>query len=307
VEYRHGPGVNQFLLDRVGFSGNRSPGWRQFLSTAVTFENLGWPDSATTRNGTAEEAYKLLEANLPQVQAAGTKLRVCDDHLWNEGDGGSQEKADASSENSRQRHRDRIKNEKDGVDDEFDDLEELLKQIFTHWMPGWSSQGSGEIRQVLGEDLPEVDWERILVRRIQARCNWVLSSAGLHPIGKSRGCFRRCCCHRIASWKTGCFRPAGSGRVWEHFPETLGRFMAMARTIPPDRADLTLIVFDTVAYETDLTQSLRGVPGGAALPFSALKITQRLIGVSRADCRVDGRACSEAVRPPARAMVLADH
>jgi hypothetical protein len=121
--------VNQFLLDRVGFSGKRSPGWRQFLSTAVTFENLGY--DANTRNMTAEDACKLLEANLPQVQAVGPKLRVCDDHLWNEDAGGSPEEAGARGKNG-YNTRDRLQNDDNPAADKFDDIEELLKQIFTY-------------------------------------------------------------------------------------------------------------------------------------------------------------------------------
>jgi predicted metal-dependent peptidase len=264
--------VNQFLLDRVGFSKNRSPGWRMFLSTAVTFENLGWSGGPKTENMTAEEAYELLEANLPQVQAAGAKLQACDDHLWSEGDGGSPEEADACGKNGCQNKRDRLQNDEDPVADKFDDIEELLNQIFTYWMPGWSPHGSGEVRQVLGVDPPEVDWERILVRRVQGAIQMGLEQRWAPPNRKIAWMFPSV----LLPSDRELDRPVvsvllaldASGSI---SPETLGRFMAIARTIPPGRAELATIVFDTVAYEADPTPPLRSVPGGGGTSFQCIE------------------------------------
>ncbi len=299
--------VNEFLLEQVGFSRNEPTSWKSFLSSAITFGNTGLSIAAGRGSLTAEEAYDLLVTNLSHVQVRAARLQACDEHPWNDGDGGDGtgqrdgDRADDSGDDTAQGDADQ--EEPEASEGSIDEVEDRLRQIFHNWMPGWSPCGCGELRQVLSQRTAVVDWERVLARRIEDSFQVGFEQRWSPPSRKIAWMFPRVLLpaeRELERPRTSVLLAVdASGSI---SPETLSRFLALARSIPAERADVSVIIFDTVVHEVDLRSPPVTVPGGGGTSFQCIEDyaakLQKYPGLIVV--LTDGLAPTPQVRHPAR-------
>ncbi len=271
--------VNQFLLHQVGFCTGSSAQWADFIATAITFENLGLAGGLQARDMTAEQVYGLLLTNLPKLHKQYGQVRACDEHAWaqeaGENSGQSTSPPSVDRAPAKLGPHDRHKDEEQADERrqvELDGFGRQIKDIFRLWMPGWSPDGAGELREVLKVAPPVVDWERILRQRIEHCLHSGYEQRWAPPNRKIAWLYPNVLLPAELDLER--LRPSvllaidASGSVSQ---DGLSKLLAVARSIPPDRAQVSAIIFDTIIHELDLEAELTSVPGGGGTSFQCIE------------------------------------
>jgi predicted metal-dependent peptidase len=245
--------VNNFLLEKVGFSDISNPRFRNFLKSAITFENLPISPVSQRLSLTAEEVYELLVRNQKTVQKNSSDLHACDDHDWSDDRVQNETKEGMMDDDSGEPTQSNNDYEVEG-NETIEDLVEQSQKIFREWMPNWGDTPLGELRAI-GEITKSIDisWDLILSKRIASCIKLAFEERWAPPNRK------------IAWLYPDILLPAdqeveqplvsilmaidASGSISQ---SVLNKLVAIARSIPKNQVQLTVVSFDTRIYPVDI-------------------------------------------------------
>jgi len=278
--------VNAFLLDVIGFAQICSRDFQQFIRAAVTLANLGF----TIRRDdhcrmSAEEIYEWLLNNSSQLNEKALALQACDDHRW-------PDSADGSSNDSRtstrrpQKDCEEPSEPKKGhgspcqgrnCDDALaaclDELGNEVHALLEEWLPAWGNTALGEVRAVAATAAAvPVDWDYVLSCRI-ASCLYSCREERWAPAHRKIAWLYPAVLlpaeQESQRWRSSVLMAIdASGSV---SGAVLARLLAVARSLPGDRVELTTVSFDTEVYDFDLDKKLPRLRGGGGTCFDAIE------------------------------------
>ncbi len=279
--------VNAFLLQKVGLAGITTGSFREFLTSAITFEALPIAPAGHQLSLTAEQVYDLLTGDTRAVQgndansrsrggdgrrpahgsksneagdagddaqasrAKASNVSACDEHEWSELDCG----ATAGARESIRR------------------LAEQVQRVVREWLPSWGDEACGEWRAI-GEVHPpvRVAWDFVLCRRISSCVELVIEQRWAPPNRKTAWLYPDLLLptdHDVERRRRSVLLALDASGSIE--PAVLDRLAAVARSIPTDQVQLTTISFDSAAYHVDLWAKPPRIRGGGGTSFDAVE------------------------------------
>lgn len=273
--------TNHFLLYGVRLIRIRSPGFRSFIRSSITFDNLQIPPSLDRDGLTAEQVYDLLQQNLQRALAAAGNVTACDEHPWS-------------------------KEQQPGLEEgpEFEEVVEALQQAFREGTPAWGNQSLGEVRAA-GDALETVhlSWDQVLSQRLASCFRTAFEERWAPP-------------HRKLAWLyPDVLLPAdreiekpvssvllavdASGSISR---DVLNRLLGVVRSLPHGRVALTSVSFDTRTYPVDPWAFSPNIRGGGGTSFDAVESFANELDQYPDIVLVltDGRAPRPTVRHPGR-------
>ena len=243
--------VNEFLLQRAGFSNIPDAGFAEFMRSAITFKNLQVAPPGKWLTLTAEETYNLLLEKRPGRLSAGADLVACDEHVWPETD------IDASA----------------GIAEELEDLIDEIQLALRTCEGAWGDASVGELRAI-GADLKPIslNWDLILASRIASCLNLAYEQRWAPPSRKLAWMFPDILLpsdQQMEELRTSLIVAVdASGSISQ---AVLDRFIKIARSIPRDRVELRSVSFDTAIYPLDIWADPPGILGGGGTSFNVIE------------------------------------
>jgi predicted metal-dependent peptidase len=285
--------VNTFLLQKVGFAKIISKSFRNFIKSAITFENLPIAPANKQLSLTAEQVYDLLVNDTKAVQGNASKnpkgrvqraTPVGKCGLTQRASNEARQVETGATGSGRRVSTIKACDEHGWSEADFDStpeqsepigkLAEQAQQIFREWLPSWGDSSSGELRAIGGIIKPvNISWDFVLSRRI-ASCiqiaieqRWAPPNrkiAWLYPavlLPADREVERRHMSVLIAIDSSGSIPPP-----------VLERLVAVAHSIPADRVQVTAVSFDAKVYPVDIWAKEPKVWGGGGTSFNAVEV-----------------------------------
>ena len=243
--------TNTFLLEKVGFGNITNPRFHKFLESSITFDNLPIASANDRLKLTAEEVYDLIAKNAITLRKNTLSLVACDNHTWlNEGDEGEMQGNDAVAE-----------------------LVEETQRIFREWLPNWGDTPVGELRAI-GEITASVSfgWDKILSLHIASAIKIAYEDRWAPPNRKIAWLYPAVllpCNQEVERFHLSVLMAIDASGSIE--PSVLEKLIAVARSIPTDRVQLTTVSFDTNVYPVDIKTRLPQISGGGGTSFDAVE------------------------------------
>jgi predicted metal-dependent peptidase len=242
--------VNEFLIRRLGFADVADEGFREFLASAVTFENVRVAEADDRLHLTAEEVYERLKNDVTTSLMSATRANACDEHAW------AQDDPEAPMPRE--------------LVEEFVDL---VQGALRDCAAGWGDEPLGELRAIRDALQPaRLNWDVILSRRIASCVKLAYEQRWAPPGRKIAWLFPSVLLpaeHEIEKLHASILLAIDASGSILH--DVLDRLLRIARGVPPDRVELTAISFDTAAYGLDVWADPPQVRGGGGTSFDAIE------------------------------------
>jgi predicted metal-dependent peptidase len=321
--------VNVFLLERVGFNRISDTPFRQFIDSAVTFQNLRLTPARNGLSLSAEEVYELLEKDFMRVGADASRLQACDEHPWAALEG-TEQSISASLESEmgvppmsptgvspvkmqgqggpaphrQDAHATPDRLPKHALSDSLEELASQAQRCLRETIDSWGDREIGEFRAIgVAVEPVRIGWDQILAQsiasgiRLAFEQRWAPANrriAWLYPtvlLPAEQEVEKLCTSILLAV--------DASGSIPE---QVLERFFDIARGIPQDRIELTAISFDTRTYPLNVQSQKPQIQGGGGTSFDAVE--QHAIRLQRYPDLVvvlsDGHAARPTISRPNR-------
>ena len=243
--------VNAFLLEKAGFKKIRNRAFQQFTNASITFETLKIASNKDGLSLNAEEVYDLLANDASYIRTHAGDLTACDEHLW----------AQPDSECA--------------MEDAFSiqDLADELKDAFRGHIRAWDDFSLGELRAIKEVIEPvKLSWDVILCRRMTSCIQTTVEQRWAPPARKTAWLYPEVLLpsdresELLRSSILLALDTSGSISC-----DVLGKLLAIGKSIPQDKAEVTAVCFDAETYPLDIWAPELEFFGGGGTSFQAIE------------------------------------